>query len=147
MAKSTVKSTPKTLDIIKNDPWLKDYEVAIVGRHRHAEDKIAELTQNGKCSLSDFASGYLYFGLHRTATGWVFREWAPHATEIYLIGDFNDWRELPKYKLKRVQLHTNHGHTGTSLLRKFRLSCIEFLCSFQPFRYAGGTETTHRRGT
>lgn len=100
MAKSTVKSTPKTLDIIKNDPWLKDYEVAIVGRHRHAEDKIAELTQNGKCSLSDFASGYLYFGLHRTATGWVFREWAPHATEIYLIGDFNDWKESPKYKLK-----------------------------------------------
>lgn len=46
MAKSTVKSTPKTLDIIKNDPWLKDYEAAIVGRHQHAEDKIAELTQN-----------------------------------------------------------------------------------------------------
>lgn len=103
MAKSTVKSTPKTLDIIKNDPWLKDYEAAIVGRHRHAEDKIAELTQNGKCSLSDFASGYLYFGLHRTATGWVFREWAPHATEIYLIGDFNDWKESPKYKLKRIK--------------------------------------------
>lgn len=97
------KSTPKTLDIIKNDPWLKDYEAAIVGRHRHAEDKIAELTQNGKCSLSDFASGYLYFGLHRTATGWVFREWAPHATEIYLIGDFNDWKESPKYKLKRIK--------------------------------------------
>ena len=91
------------MDIIKNDPWLKDYEVAIVGRHRHAEDKIAELTQNGKCSLSDFASGYLYFGLHRTATGWVFREWAPHATEIYLIGDFNDWKESPKYKLKRIK--------------------------------------------
>ena len=103
MAKSTVKSTPKTLDIIKNDPWLKDYEAAIVGRHRHAEDKIAELTQNGKCSLSDFASGYLYFGLHRTATGWVFREWAPHATEIYLIGDFNDWKESPKYQLKRIK--------------------------------------------
>ena len=103
MAKSTVKSSPKTLDIIKNDPWLKDYEAAIVGRHRHAEDKIAELTQNGKCSLSDFASGYLYFGLHRTATGWVFREWAPHATEIYLIGDFNDWKESPKYQLKRIK--------------------------------------------
>ena len=54
MAKSTVKSTPKTLDIIKNDPWLKDYEAAIVGRHRHAEDKIAELTQmeNALCRIS-----------------------------------------------------------------------------------------------
>ena len=40
-------------------------------------DKEAELTNKGKQTLSDFASGYLYFGLHRTAKGWTFREWAP----------------------------------------------------------------------
>ena len=33
----------------------------------------------------------------------MFREWAPHATEIYLIGDFNDWKESPKYQLKRIK--------------------------------------------
>ena len=50
--------------------------------------------------MSDFASGYLYFGLHRTDKGWVFREWAPNATAIYLVGDFNSWTELAPYQLK-----------------------------------------------
>ena len=103
MAKKINKTESKTLKIIKNDPWLKDYEPAIVGRHQHAVDKIAELTQGGKTSLSDFATGYLYFGLHKTSTGWVFREWAPNATEIYLVGDFNKWQEKPQYRLKRLK--------------------------------------------
>ena len=103
MVKSTAKKAPKTLGIVKNDPWLKDFEPAIAGRHQHALDKISELTQGGKSTLSDFATGYLYFGLHRTSTGWVFREWAPNATEIYLIGDFNNWEESPKYQLKRIK--------------------------------------------
>lgn len=56
----------KTLNLIKNDPWLEPYKDAIVGRFEHAMDKKAELTNGGKSTLSDFASGYLYFGLHRT---------------------------------------------------------------------------------
>ena len=103
MAKKINKTESKTLKIIKNDPWLKDYEPAIAGRHQHAVDKIAELTQGRKTSLSDFATGYLYFGLHKTSTGWVFREWAPNATEIYLVGDFNKWQEKPQYRLKRLK--------------------------------------------
>lgn len=51
--------------------------------------------------MSDFASGYLYFGLHRTDTGWVFREWAPNATQIFLTGTFNGWKEEKKFSLKR----------------------------------------------
>ena len=103
MAKKINKTESKTLKIMTNDPWLKDYEPAIAGRHQHAVDKIAELTQGGKTSLSDFATGYLYFGLHKTNTGWVFREWAPNATEIYLVGDFNKWQEKPQYRLKRLK--------------------------------------------
>ena len=55
----------KVLNIIKNDPWLEPYKEAITGRHQHALDKEKELV--GKKTLSDFASGYMYFGLHRTA--------------------------------------------------------------------------------
>ena len=52
--------------------------------------------------MSDFADGHLYFGLHKTARQWVFREWAPNATAIYLIGDFNNWTEDEKYRLSPV---------------------------------------------
>ena len=56
----------KTLNLVKNDPWLEPFAGAITGRHQHVLDKEAELTNKGKQTLSDFASGYLYFGLHRT---------------------------------------------------------------------------------
>ena len=91
----------KTLNLIKNDPWLEPYSAAIEGRHQFVLDKMAELTRNGKQTLSDFASGYLFFGLHRTKTGWTFREWAPNATRIYMVGTFNNWEEKPVFKLKK----------------------------------------------
>ena len=95
------KTTAKEqIKLVKNDSWLAPYEPAIVGRHQHVLDKLKELTKGGRQTLSDFADGYLYFGLHQTAKGWVFREWAPNATSIYLVGDFNDWSEQPKYQLK-----------------------------------------------
>jgi 1,4-alpha-glucan branching enzyme len=93
----------ESLRLIKNDAWLEPYLPAIEGRYAYFLQKEKELTQNGKISLSDFASGYLYFGLHQEGKRWVFREWAPNATEIYLTGDFNHWQEVPEYKLRRVE--------------------------------------------
>ncbi len=92
----------KHIGIVKNDPWLEPFEDAIRGRHDHVLYKLNELTNGGKQSLSDFASGHLYFGLHKTSRGWVLREWAPNATEIYLIGDFNGWQEQEEYKMTRI---------------------------------------------
>ena len=90
----------ETLNLIKNDPWLEPFADAINGRHQHAIDKENELTGGGKKTLADFATGHLYFGLHRTKDGWIFREWAPNATQIFLIGDFNEWKEVKKYAMK-----------------------------------------------
>ena len=90
------------IGLVRNDGWLEPFEDAIRGRHDHAVWKINQLTQNGKKKLSDFATGHLYFGLHKLPKGWVFREWAPNATDIYLIGDFNDWQENDKYRCKRI---------------------------------------------
>ena len=91
----------KILSLIKNDPWLAPFASAIRGRYEYAQRKEKELTKSDH-SLSDFANGYMYYGLHKTAQGWVFREWAPHATEIYLIGEFNDWQEMPEYRLQAI---------------------------------------------
>ena len=93
----------KKLAIYKNDPWLEPYAPAIGGRHQDVLRKEAELTS--ACgNLNDFANAHKYFGLHRVSPrgGWVFREWAPNATAITLIGDFSDWKVLPEYALKPI---------------------------------------------
>ena len=97
------EKTPAVLRLIKNDKYLAEYADAINGRHQSALNKIAELTNNGSTTLSEFATGYLYFGLHKNGKNWVIREWAPNATAIYLIGDFNGWKEDGHYAFKRVK--------------------------------------------
>lgn len=94
----------KRLNIVKNDLWLEPYEKVIYQRHIKAIRKEEELIVNSR-DLSDFATGYLYFGIHRTNEGWVFREWAPNATSIHLIGDFNGWEKSDKYAFKVI----SHG--------------------------------------
>ncbi|MDH6354327.1 1,4-alpha-glucan branching enzyme [Dysgonomonas sp. PH5-45] len=90
------------MNLIKNDPWLKPYKEAIEGRCNYVADRKKAITQNGRLSLSDFASGHLYFGLHKTSDGWTFREWAPNATAIYLIGSFNNWTKDEEYRLSKI---------------------------------------------
>ncbi len=94
---------PAVLKLVKNDEWLAPYADAINGRHEHALAKIQELT-GGKQKLADFASGYLYYGLHHMPDGkWVLREWAPNATAIFVVGDFNQWQEKKTYAMKRIK--------------------------------------------
>ncbi|MBQ3052536.1 MAG: alpha amylase C-terminal domain-containing protein [Clostridia bacterium] len=79
-----------SLNIIKFDPYLKPYEKDIEKRLADYNQKLKQLT-GGNIKLSDFANGYKYFGFHPTADGWIYREWAPSADEMYLTGDFNNW--------------------------------------------------------
>ncbi len=90
----------RKLHILKNDPWLEPFRAAIEGRHEDALRKEKELVGDDGC-LSNFANGHHFFGLHRDDNGWVFREWAPNATAIFLIGTFNNWAESEAFELKR----------------------------------------------
>ena len=101
--RKTKAKEPSHIGLVKNDPYLAPYEGAIRGRYEHALWKLNQLTLNGKMTLSDFANGYNYYGLHQTADGWVFREWAPNATEIFLIGDFNGWTEQKAYQCHKIK--------------------------------------------
>ena len=44
-----------------------------------------------KMTLKEFANGHKYFGFHHVDGGWIYREWAPSAHQLYLTGDFNNW--------------------------------------------------------
>ncbi|MDE5887625.1 MAG: alpha amylase C-terminal domain-containing protein [Muribaculaceae bacterium] len=97
------KKKEKKLAILRNDPWLDPYAGAIEGRHQDVLRKLDELTANTNGSLVDFANAYKYYGLHHLEEGgWVFREFAPNATQIWLIGTFSDWKTSDSYKLKPV---------------------------------------------
>ncbi|MDR2692026.1 MAG: alpha amylase C-terminal domain-containing protein [Dysgonamonadaceae bacterium] len=104
------------LKLIKDDPWLKPYSPAIEGRYGYFLRRENELTRNGEIDLRDFASGHLYFGLHATPSGWVFREWAPGAENIYLIGDFNGWQECEEYRLHRIENGVFEIHLSSNAL-------------------------------
>ena len=53
-------------------------------------------------TLNDFANAHDYFGIHHTDDGWVYREWAPNAYQLYLTGEFNhwNWTEHPMNRLE-----------------------------------------------
>jgi 1,4-alpha-glucan branching enzyme len=87
--------------LVDLDAWLEPYKAVILRRQNYIKGKSKQLL--GTSSVSEFALGHLYFGLHRTKTGWVFREWAPHATSIFLVGDMNNWDDTPDYELHRTQ--------------------------------------------
>ncbi len=102
-AEPTPQPKVEHIGIVASDSYLEPYEDAIRGRHDHVKWKVDQLTQHGKMTLSDFATGYDYYGLHKDGRNWVFREWAPNATDIYLVGDFNDWKEDPTYRCHRIE--------------------------------------------
>ena len=93
----------KKLAILKSDPWLEPFAPAIEGRHQDVVNKLNEITADTDGSLSKFANAHKYFGLNKsTRGGWVFREYAPNATAITLVGTFSDWQEQDQYRLQNI---------------------------------------------
>ncbi|MBO4452542.1 MAG: alpha amylase C-terminal domain-containing protein [Clostridia bacterium] len=76
--------------IIKKHPELEPFESDIELRMERYNETLQRITK-GKKSLYDFADGHKYYGFHRVEGGWVYREWAPGADELFLTGDFNNW--------------------------------------------------------
>ncbi len=90
-----------TLNLIKNDSFLKPFEKTITYRYSNSILKVNDLT-NRNGSLKDSANGHLYYGLHKHSNNWIIREWAPNATSIYLIGDFSQWKHKEEYQFKNI---------------------------------------------
>ena len=88
------------LKILSIDKYLEPYKKDLELRMANYERKKKELLPDGG-TLADFANGYLYFGIHRTATGWVYREWAPGAEAMYFTGDFCGW-DRHKHPMKKL---------------------------------------------
>lgn len=78
--------------ILERDPYLAPYEDDIRLRmDKYRVTKSHLIGRDG--SLLDFANGHEYFGFHRAPEGWYYREWAPSADAVYLMGDMNRWEK------------------------------------------------------
>ena len=87
--------------IYDTDPWLKPFKAAIDARHLNILKIKEKFASDGL--LSKAINNHLYYGMHNDGQGhWIFREWAPNANKIYLIGDFNNWKRTEAYALKPV---------------------------------------------
>lgn len=94
-------------NLIKNDPYLQRY-APFYRELRNRVDNTRRKLLKGSDSLLDFASAHEYFGLHLIKDAqsgkkkWIFREWAPNASKIYIIGTFSNWKADERYRLQAI---------------------------------------------
>ncbi|MBF0227960.1 MAG: alpha amylase C-terminal domain-containing protein [Desulfobacterales bacterium] len=80
----------------------------ITQRSQYIVKQENNITDNSNVSLYDTASYHLFFGLHplyknKKLTGWIFREWAPNASAVYIIGTMTDWKIDEQFKLLKKE--------------------------------------------
>lgn len=83
-----------------NDPYLAPFQPVIRARKKRAKDVEQALRKKGKGSLYAFCDYHLTFGLFYEDSAWVFREWAPNATEIHILCDRTNWEKDDRYRLE-----------------------------------------------
>jgi len=78
--------------VIKLDPWLEPFRDSLKQRYSKAQGWIKKLndTEGG---IEKFSRGTEIYGFNVDKdNNIIYREWAPSATEAFLVGDFNDWK-------------------------------------------------------
>ncbi len=90
------------LKLWKDDPWLEPWRDAIWRRYQKSVLKNLEISGYGK-PLKLSVNSHLFYGVTKDSEGnRVFREWAPGADAIYLIGEVNHWKRDEKYRLRSI---------------------------------------------
>ena len=84
------------------DTLLLPYKKILLERQLLTLQK-AQLLQGSAPCLADSCNSYLYYGLHYTGQEWVLREWAPHATAIFLLFEGNNWKKHTDYLFTQVE--------------------------------------------
>ncbi|MFZ4508701.1 MAG: alpha-amylase family glycosyl hydrolase, partial [Fimbriimonas sp.] len=97
---------PDVSRLIALDPWLSPFRPALQDRVNHTSWRRGQLGD----LLGPVSLGHLFFGLHSLADCQVFREWAPGADAVSLIGDFNFWD-----RHSHPLTHDDHGNWSITL--------------------------------
>jgi len=93
MANASELSGSDGTGLIALDPWLESFRERLKGRHDHFLWMLSNLPSGNL--LGSASLGHRYFGLNRGVSdgkaGVWYREWAPEALALSLVGDFNGW--------------------------------------------------------
>ncbi len=85
---------PDGTGLIAHDPWLAPHAERLRGRYAWYQKVLKSFEPTGGLT-GDVSTGHNYFGFNRGeyggTTGVWYREWAPAALQLRLIGDFNGW--------------------------------------------------------
>ncbi len=80
--------------LIKLDPWLEPYADRLRARYQRFLKTLTRIEDNAG-SLADISRGHKVFGFNRGdrdgKPGVWYREWAPAANALALVGTFNEW--------------------------------------------------------
>ena len=87
--------------IADHDGWLESYRPQLEDQQAYIAMRTRQLLAGQP--IEEFALGHLYFGLHQTPDGWVFREWAPNATAIYILTEQTSWLDHEDWRLTRQE--------------------------------------------
>jgi 1,4-alpha-glucan branching enzyme len=81
-----------SLPLIQDESWLEPYTKDLLDRLDRYRGVLRSLDHEYG-SLLEFSRAHEYYGFHYEPTrkGWVYREWAPKAHGLFLMGDFNYW--------------------------------------------------------
>ena len=82
------------MQLIVDDPWLEPYEGDLEGRFNYYKARRESIEKKFK-SLRSFAASYndLGFNYDKKNGQWVYKEWAPEALSLTLIGSFDNWEK------------------------------------------------------
>ncbi|HEX5322886.1 MAG TPA: hypothetical protein VFW40_03810, partial [Capsulimonadaceae bacterium] len=89
-----MKQNDQQIGLVALDPWIAPYAGVLAARQDYYKSVRARIDGEGGL-LGPISLGYEYFGFNRGESagepGLWYREWAPAARALHVIGDFNGW--------------------------------------------------------
>lgn len=83
---------PKINKLFADDPYLEPYEKEIRRRYGLFKQQL-DIIDNDEKGILEFTASYKRYGYHVNSDNSVsFLEWAPNAKNVFVRGDFNEWK-------------------------------------------------------
>lgn len=116
--------------VVKLDPWLAPFKESLKARYSNAQKWIKKIDET-EGGLEKFSRGFEKFGINIDKQNNItYREWAPNATQAFLIGEFNDWNreshpmKKDPYGVFEVVIPAREGEPAIKHNSKIKISMV-----------------------